>query len=73
MATQSVRIPKELAERLESVVKATKRSKSSLVVEALETLLNAREDLDTALDRLRHPATEWVDHDEVRRELLVSV
>ena len=69
MVTQSVRIPEALAERLESVAKATKRSKSSFVVEALETLLDAREDLETALARLRDPATEWVDHDEVRREL----
>jgi predicted DNA-binding protein len=69
MVTQSVRIPESLAERLESVAKATKRSKSSFVVEALERLLDAREDLETALARLRDPATEWVDHDEVRREL----
>lgn len=69
MVTQSVRIPEALAERLEAVAKATKRSKSSFVVEALETLLDAREDLETALARLRDPATEWVDHDQVRREL----
>ena len=69
MVTQSVWIPEALAERLESVAKATKRSKSSFVVEALEALLGAREDLETALARLRDPATEWVDHDEVRREL----
>jgi predicted DNA-binding protein len=69
MVTQSVRIPEELAERLESVARATKRSKSSFVVEALETFLDAREDLETALARLRDPTTEWVDHDEIRREL----
>jgi RHH-type rel operon transcriptional repressor/antitoxin RelB len=69
MVTQSVRIPEDLAERLDSLAKATRRSKSSFFVEALETLLQEREDLETALARLRDPSTEWVDHDEVRREL----
>ena len=69
MVTQSVRLPEELAERLEAVAKATKRPKSSFIVEALELYLEAREDLEIVLARLRDPATEWVDHDEVRREL----
>ena len=69
MVTQSVRIPEELAKRLEAVAKAAKRSKSSFILEALERYLDEREDLEIALARLRDPATEWVDHDEVRREL----
>jgi len=69
MVTQSVRIPTELAQRLETVARETKRSKSSFIIEALQSFLDEREDLDIALARLRDPNTEWVDHDEVRREL----
>ena len=69
MVTQSVRLPDELAERLSSVAKAARRSKSSFVVEALERFLEEREDLEIALARFRDPGPEWVEHDEVRREL----
>ena len=69
MVTQSVRIPDDLAARLERVAKATRRSKSSFLVEALERFLEAREDLETTLARFRDPGAEWIDHDEVRREL----
>ncbi len=69
MVTQSVRIPDELALRLEEVAKASKRSKSSFIVEALERYLVEREDLEIALARFRDPDTEWVEHGEVRREL----
>ena len=69
MATQSVRLPDPLAERLEALAKATRRSKSSFIIEAIELYLDEREDLEVALARLRDPRAEWVDHDEVRREL----
>ena len=69
MATQSVRIPDELAERLDALARATKRSKSSFILEALEAWLEEREELEIALARFRDPATEWVDHEDVRREL----
>jgi predicted DNA-binding protein len=69
MITQSVRLPDPLAERLESLAKATRRSKSSFIIEALELYLDEREDLEVALARFRDPAAEWIEHDEVRREL----
>ena len=69
MATQSVRIPDELAARLDDLARATKRSKSSFILEALEAFLEEREELEIALARFRDPATEWVDHEDVRREL----
>jgi len=69
MITQSVRLPDPLAERLDALAKVTRRSKSSFIVEALESYLEEREDLEIALDRFRDPQAEWVDHDEVRREL----
>ena len=69
MVTQSVRIPDELAGRLTSFAQEVRRSKSSLILEALERFLDEREDLEIALARFRDPAAEWVDHDEVKREL----
>jgi len=69
MTIQSVRIPDDLAERLEQISKETRRSKSSFIIEALESYLSEREDLEIALSRFRDPATDWVDHDEVKSEL----
>jgi predicted DNA-binding protein len=69
MVTQSVRLPDELAKRLEAIAKAAKRPKSSFIVEALERYLDEREDLEIALARFRDPDAEWLDHEQVRREL----
>jgi RHH-type rel operon transcriptional repressor/antitoxin RelB len=69
MATQSVRLPDDLAHRLEAVARAARRSKSSFIVEALERFLDEREDLEIALARFRDPGSEWVEHEQVRREL----
>jgi predicted DNA-binding protein len=69
VVTQTVRLPDELAERLERLVGSTKRSKSSYIVEAIERYLEECEDLEVALSRFRDPDAEWVEHDDVRREL----
>ena len=69
MVTQSVRIPEELAHRLRSLAESSRRSKSSFIVEALEHYLDDLEDLEMALTRFRDPGAEWIDHDEVGREL----
>lgn len=69
MVTQTVRLPDELAKRLEKLAEATKRSKSAYIVEALERHLDECEDLEIALSRFRDPDAEWVEHDDVRREL----
>ena len=69
MAMQAVRIPDELAARLAAIAEATKRPKSSFIVEALERYLEEREDLEIALARLRDPGSEWVEHAAVRDEL----
>ena len=69
MVTQSVRLPGELAARLTELATTTRRSKSSHIVEALEQYLEAQEDLEVALARFRDPEAEWLEHDEVRREL----
>jgi predicted DNA-binding protein len=69
MVTQSVRLPDELARRLEEVAKASRRTKSSFIVEALEDYLDKREDFEVALARFRDPGAEWLDHEHVRGEL----
>ncbi len=66
---QTVRLPEDLARRLDRLAKSTKRSKSSFIVEALQRYLEEREDLETALARVREPQAEYLDHDEVKREL----
>ena len=66
---QSVRIPDKLGERLKSLAKSTRRSKSSHIIEALERYLDEFEDLEKSLARFRDPDAEWVAHDEVGREL----
>jgi len=69
MVTQSVRLPEELAQRLEELASSSRRSKSSFIVEALAKYLDEREDLEVALARFRDPGAEWLDHDQVKREL----
>ncbi len=69
MVTQSVRLPDELAVRLEKLASATRRPKSTFIVEALERYLEECEDLEIALSRFRDPDAEWVGHDDVRAEL----
>jgi predicted DNA-binding protein len=69
MAVQTVRLPEAIARRLEKLAKSTKRSKSSFIVEALETYLDERDDLETALARVREPQAGYVDHVEVKRGL----
>ena len=69
MPSQTVRLPDDLASRLERLASATKRSKTSYIVEALERHLEECEDLEFALNRFRDPDAEWIDHEDVRKEL----
>ncbi len=41
LVTQSVRMPDDLASRLDEVAKSTKRTKSSFIIEALEAKLRS--------------------------------
>lgn len=69
MVTQSVRLPDELAERLGKISSLTRRSKSSFLVEALERYLDDIEDLEIALDRIRDPGSQWIDHAKMKHDL----
>jgi RHH-type rel operon transcriptional repressor/antitoxin RelB len=69
MRTQTVRLSDELSSKLDKAVTQTRRSRSSLLREALERYLEDTEDLEIALSRLRDPGAEWVSHAQVVREL----
>jgi predicted DNA-binding protein len=69
MVSQTVRLPEELAKRLEQLASSTKRSKTSYIVEALERHLDECEDLELALSRFRDPDAEWIEHGDVRKQL----
>jgi RHH-type rel operon transcriptional repressor/antitoxin RelB len=69
VVSQTVRLPDELAKRLERLASTTKRSKTSYIVEALERHLDESEDLELALSRFRDPDAEWIEHGDVRKEL----
>ena len=69
MVSQTVRLPDELAERLDRLASTTKRSKTSYIVEALVRHLDECEDLELALSRFRDPNAEWIEHADVRKEL----
>ena len=69
MISQTVRVSEEIAQRLERLARATQRSKSSFITAAIERYLDECEDLELALSRFRDPDAEWIDHDDVRREL----
>ncbi len=69
MHVQTVRLPDDLADRLDKLAKLTRRSKTSFIREALERYLEAQEDLENSLARIRDPQAEWMDHDEVKRAL----
>ncbi len=69
MHVQTVRLPYDLANRLDKLAKLTQRSKTSFIREALEQYLEAQEDIEKSLARIRDPQAEWMDHDEVKRAL----
>ena len=69
MATMSVRIPDNLAKKIESVAREAERPKSFIIQKAIEAYLDDCADLQVALDRLRDPADQVVTGDELRESL----
>jgi predicted DNA-binding protein len=45
MVMQTVRLPEEVAARLDRLARETRRSKSSFIIEAVERYLEERDDL----------------------------
>ena len=65
----SVRVPDNLASKLEEISKETERPKSFHVQKALESYLNEIADLQVALDRLHDTSDPVISIDEMRSEL----
>jgi RHH-type rel operon transcriptional repressor/antitoxin RelB len=65
----SVRIPKELADNLDSIAKETERSRSFIVQKALESYIEDYADLQVALDRLRDKTDSVVSSKAMRKSL----
>ena len=65
----SVRIPKELAEQLDSIARETERPRSFIIQKALETYIEDFADLQVALDRLHDKTDPIVSGKELRKSL----
>ena len=65
----SVRIPDNLASKLDEISKETERPKSFHVQKALESYLNEIADLQVALDRLHDTTDPVISIDEIRSDL----
>jgi RHH-type rel operon transcriptional repressor/antitoxin RelB len=65
----SVRLPKELAERLDGIAKETERSRSYIIQKALESYVEDYADLQIALDRLHDRTDPLISGKELRKSL----
>ena len=65
----SVRLPKEIAEQLDSIARETERSRSYIVQKALEFYIEDYADLQVALDRLHDKTDPVVSGKELRKSL----
>jgi RHH-type rel operon transcriptional repressor/antitoxin RelB len=65
----SVRLPENLAIRLDSISKETERPRSFIIQKALESYIEDFADLQIALDRLRDKGDEIVSSKEMRKSL----
>lgn len=69
MTSISVRLPDETARALEDLAKTVDRSKSYLIVRALEIYLDEYADYQVALDRLRDKDDHVISSVEMRKRL----
>lgn len=65
----SVRLPENLASRLDSIAKETERPRSFIIQKALESYLEDFADLQIALDRLHDMGDEVISAKDMRRSL----
>lgn len=65
----SVRLPKKIAEQLDSIARETERSRSYIVQKALESYIEDYADLQIALDRLHDKTDPVVSGKELRKSL----
>jgi RHH-type rel operon transcriptional repressor/antitoxin RelB len=65
----SVRLPKTLAGRLDSIAKETERPRSYIIQKALESYIEDYADLQVALDRLHDKTDPIISGKELRKSL----
>ena len=65
----SIRIPEELAHRLDGIAKETERPRSYIVQKALEFYIEEYADLQIALDRLHDRTDDFISGIELRNHL----
>jgi RHH-type rel operon transcriptional repressor/antitoxin RelB len=65
----SVRLPKELADQLDSIAKEIERPRSYIIQKALESYIDDYADLQVALDRLHDKTDPTVSGKELRKSL----
>jgi RHH-type transcriptional regulator, rel operon repressor / antitoxin RelB len=65
----SIRIPEQLAKRLDNIAEETERPRSFVIQKALEAYLEDYADLQVAIDRLRDNADTIITSDEMRKSL----
>jgi RHH-type rel operon transcriptional repressor/antitoxin RelB len=65
----SVRLPKEITDRLDDVAKAAERPRSFIIQKELEAYLEDYADLQIALDRLRDQSDPLISGEELRKSL----
>jgi len=70
MATAiSVRLPKTLADQLDSIAKETERPRSYIIQKALESYIEDYADLQVALDRLHDRTDPVISGKDLRKSL----
>jgi RHH-type rel operon transcriptional repressor/antitoxin RelB len=65
----SVRLPKDIAERLDHIARETERPRSYIIQKALELYIEDYADLQIALDRLHDTADPVVSGRDLRKSL----
>ena len=65
----SVRLPKDLAEQLDSIAKETERPRSYIIQKAIESYIEDYADLQVALDRLHDKTDPVISGTELRKSL----
>ena len=65
----SVRLPKTLANQLDSIAKETERPRSYIIQKALESYIEDYADLQVALDRLHDKTDPIISGKEMRKSL----
>ena len=65
----SIRIPKDLADQLDSIAEETERPRSYIIQKAIESYIEDYADLQVALDRLHDKTDAVISGKELRKSL----